>query len=757
MSYRFGIQIISYNRPEYLDQTLQSLMNVVDLDNDKIAIIEQSDDIKIQKECISICQKYNNINVYPLYKNLGQRGATNYLFNQEFFNDCDYIMLSDHDNIFHDNLNVYKDILDNNEDCWIASGLNSPEHDIENKKDNLILKSTCRAGHIVMRAKDFLSLMPLDPKAGSSAWYCGLDWSLTHWSKGTPGYSRTEFIYCLSGGVEHIGKNSTWQGKYDDEYSYDELIQMRDMSLYDLIKKYPPRHTYINNQYWYEKLSEDEFYTKYSDNINTLDSNLYFDIEDFNTYPDLGNGNTLAFNYIWPQYSLYFLKKSVEQALKFADKYFIIINEYSYIGNKCPLVNISKIIDELSIFKDKVVIRIYSGKSSEYCQKDNIGYHFNKVATKYYNNYKYLWLVQSDEIYDDNQLGLFKNWQLNFADKINNNGWIMNPICYIDTPNWRVYPIEDFQRLTYINLDYFKNHNFNYNDIEKQKSEICFHHFSYVMTNDELFSKFNNWGHRNDMSQNNRLITFVTKLDKLKTDKSLINLHPVIPNIYESVKYVDENINNDSFIEYIKNINLNIKQNISSISYDINNKENYLSLDKKDQKLLLILLNNLLPSNPNILIIDEFCNGVLEEFIKVNISNIRLYCISPVSDNKLYYSGIKRSVNNYFYLYNGNYKLICSFENNYFDMIFFNISSPDYLNNSFIESWPKIKNYGLLCGNFSHNTLISNLLYQLIDDHNIDCPWGNTPFRYYEKYLNLSESINSNSSTGIWLSRIKKR
>ena len=173
--YRFAIQIISYNRPEYLDKTLNSLMNVIDFDKDKIAVIEQSDQENNQQECIKVCQNYKNIQVYPLFKNLGQRGATNYLYQSGFFNDAAFVMLSDHDNIFHDNLNVYEDCFKKYLEAIIVTGLHSPEHDIENKKDEWLLKSTCRAGHMILRQEDFIKLMPIDINAGSCAWFAGLN------------------------------------------------------------------------------------------------------------------------------------------------------------------------------------------------------------------------------------------------------------------------------------------------------------------------------------------------------------------------------------------------------------------------------------------------------------------------------------------------------------------------------------------------------------------------------------------------------
>lgn len=174
-NYRFAIQIISFNRPEYLDKTLESLMKVVDSNRDKIAVIEQSDTIEIQKTCIKICQKYKNVQVYPLFKNLGQRGATNYLYHLKYFDDAQFIMLSDHDNIFHDDLSEYENCLNIYPECWITTGYHSPEHDIENKKDKWLCKTTCRAGHIVMRTEDFKSVMPVDPNYGDCAWFAGLN------------------------------------------------------------------------------------------------------------------------------------------------------------------------------------------------------------------------------------------------------------------------------------------------------------------------------------------------------------------------------------------------------------------------------------------------------------------------------------------------------------------------------------------------------------------------------------------------------
>jgi len=277
MEYRIGIQVLSFGKPEYLRKTLDSIYEHKS-ENDKVCVVEQTEDETLKNLCLDICKNYKSIHIINLQKNLGQRGATNIVYNSGFFNNTKYVMLSDHDNIFHAKLDIYCDILDKYSDCWVSTGYHSPEHDVENKIDSLLLKSTARAGHMVLRTEDFLKLCPMDLEFGvtkpnyNCAWFAGLDWYITHWCSVSPGYKRSEFIYCYSGGVEHIGRESTWQGKYDDEHDLETLNWFRNTSLYDIIKKHPPRHTYVTDKYWYEKLSDSELKEKLG--ISIIKQNL---------------------------------------------------------------------------------------------------------------------------------------------------------------------------------------------------------------------------------------------------------------------------------------------------------------------------------------------------------------------------------------------------------------------------------------------------------------------------------------------------
>lgn len=214
MIHRIGIQILSFNKPKYLKQTLDSLITKIGT-TDKILVFEQSTDEKLKSECIDICKTYSDLHLIISKENLGQRGATNKVIESGFYNDCQYVMVSDHDNLFHEKLDIYVDKLNESPNIWITTGYNSPEHDIEQKDGHWLLKSTARAGHMVLRQPDFMSMTPIDEQAGLNngcSWFCGLDWWLSHWSPNSPGLKRPEIIAAYPGGVEHIGRDSSWQG-----------------------------------------------------------------------------------------------------------------------------------------------------------------------------------------------------------------------------------------------------------------------------------------------------------------------------------------------------------------------------------------------------------------------------------------------------------------------------------------------------------------------------------------------------------------
>ena len=770
--YRFGIQLLSFNRPNYLRSTLASLITKIDTSLDKLCVIEQSDDSKLQQECLKICSEFENIHAIPLFKNMGQRGATNFLYSLKFWDDCEYVMLSDQDNLFHMPISIYSDYLNANPDIWITSGYNSPEHDIEDKVGEWVLKSSCRAGHMCMRYNDFKSLMPLDENHGSCAWYAGLDWSLTHWAKGTPGYTRDRFIACYPGGVEHIGRDSTWQGYYDDEYSLSEHAQIRNLSLYEIIQQYPPKHIHLKNEYWYEKISPEELLTKTANVAIDLTS---FDENDISTYPPLDDDvNILAFNYFWPQYGLTFLEDSIRSIQPLADKYIIVINVKSHIGESCSIELIHQTLSILSKFGNFVTPLIYNGEHSEYCQSDNIGFYYSQF-NKAYPDVAFLWLVQTDEIYTPSTIDTIHTAIT--TDAFKNKCVVFNPICYMDTPNWAVNPPEVFERPSLVYSDLLSSANNDIRKVSKLMSNIYFHHMSYVMSIDETKSKFSNWGHREHITQPN---SYYNLLNNLKTDKALINLHPIFPEMYKSVQFVDKPFNNGLFINYLKflldhNKSKALAANLSrSYSQDLEqcNPNNFCALTNFDIELLTVIVMNLLPSQPMMVDFNSInCNTsiLLKALTMGRITSVSDYehsnslFTAPTHDlQALYRQAIRKSLNYNFNLLNGDHKVLSCFTNDNLDFAFLNTPTPELLESSFIELWPKFKNGGIICGAFGNLPNIRAKLLELLSPHIHSCPWGHTNFNFYETYYDLSATIISKfsdltaTSSGIWFARISK-
>ena len=93
-------------------------------------------------------------------------------------------------------------------------------------------------------------------------WHGGLDWYLMDYAEAAPGPNTKEIIAVLPGASEHIGRDSAWQGEYDDEYTEeDEKMFLKVKSMKELLGYYRPDHRYDENTvFWYEK--------EYADIIN---------------------------------------------------------------------------------------------------------------------------------------------------------------------------------------------------------------------------------------------------------------------------------------------------------------------------------------------------------------------------------------------------------------------------------------------------------------------------------------------------------
>ena len=1007
MNFRIGIQIISFNRPDYLEKTLLSLYKVISED-DKVCVIEQSSEQNKEK-CLSVCRKFKNIFIIDSPVNLGQRGATNKVYESGFFNDTKYVMLSDHDNIFHVSLDKYCEILDKYNDVWVATGYNSPEHDIENKDGEIIFKSSARAGHMVMRTIDFMTLCPIDLEFGTTkpnyncAWFCGLDWWITHWAPCKRPKDR-EFIACYSGGVEHIGRESTWQGKYDEEYDYETLIWMRNANLYNIIRRFPPKHRYISGKYWYEEMSDSElrkklnvtiddkeieilnkvskciskelsiseldkikkffniennliniksidfavvtthYYSKkresltykytrrkyslelwrrrirhfygneiplivFDDNsenfdeiisyieepvkvinldkieeltppdhgfiiyrfnthlgrtddffpgwdrsfktllrlnvetiiFNELDLLTNITLDDYNgiyltglwndrfietsiqilsksirlkilenyrydeefkqipeitlinilrddldkfdiipglridernifniywdkywianpsnfVYENFYNDNNIslkfdikpkktivAFNYLWPEYGISFLEKSIKSILPYVSEYHLFLNKYSYFGNECDIYNLNEVLNicERCSKLGKIIIHHNDEKITVDKKFSNIIYYYEKIISIIKDYADYVWLIQSDEIYDEFSI-------LSVIDLCNNDqiecSAVTFPHVYYDTPHWKITPIEPYFRPTIVNL---KNPNFS-NRIE---TNIDFYHLSYVLSRKDLKIKFNNWGHKKDLDKNP---DYYYIFEFIKTHKDMLDFHPINPSEYHSIEFINTKTCRENFLQYIKYLLKYENKNISFIELL--------------RKFIENVIYELIPIHGTVFnIIDklnigdtqldeyQYFHGInYKESVKINLIedySSYLYLLKHIFDKSLF------SENNMLLL--GNIKTLIPIQkNDFFDCIYIHYTEDsDKLKNSIIEVWPKLKNYGIMFGIYKSNQFeIINYCFNY--KNIIECPWGKERFYVYEKYLDILGDIGIDSEYKIWLIRCRKK
>jgi hypothetical protein len=234
--------LTSFNRPHHIKNIINSLKDIQEpgIIND-IYIVDNSNPENKEEILKTINENINeNFTVYSSEFNMGQRGAMLQMFDNMNIDDYDFIQFTDQDNLFNEPISTYCDILNTYPDRYVTTGYMSKEHGelgwIETQFGNLCIKGSCRAGHMVMRAKDIKNMMPIhldsqhnNPQVNSS-WNAGLDWELTYWNPKSPGaQGKQNFILCVPGGVLHKGIDSTlydWPVE-ENEYKLEELIELR--------------------------------------------------------------------------------------------------------------------------------------------------------------------------------------------------------------------------------------------------------------------------------------------------------------------------------------------------------------------------------------------------------------------------------------------------------------------------------------------------------------------------------------------------
>lgn len=546
---------------------------------------------------------------------------------------------------------------------------------------------------------------------------------------------------------------------------------MRSMNFEQLIQKYPPKHIHIKEPYWYETENK----------IEQLSTQKLEQIKPESEPEQIksSKAKVLAFNYIWPNYGITFLEESIKSIINHVDKYVLYINRYSYIGNSANTDNLERVIN---IAKKYSKIEMYINdkpQHSQHAQTDNIGYYF-KLTAQHAADYDYIFLVQSDEVYDSDNLVKFDNLLMTaYGDS-----FIFNPLCYIDTPHWVVDPPENFTRPSLIRVQSLKLVDFDYTKLQTTQTFINFHHFSYVLRRSEWYQKLINWGHRDNLTQNQKN-TYYYSLDRNKTNKNMTDLHPIQPSLYSSVKYIDTEFHRKMFSVYVYEL---IEY---SNSYDKNqvlfkdvicdfseNPNDIFLLTIAERQALSAIVQEMIPSNSKVIEYGTW-NACSLLLMKLVAPKITLYGIDNYKQTDVLYGQYADSLHSVYTeacqkilkhnlqntcVFDGDIKFLCRFKNDSIDFAVINIGiTGENLKKAIIEIWPKLHDGSIICGKFSLNASNQEALQSLISSDYVNAPWGQQQIGFYETYLDLLGEVSKytdlpdvDPNLGFWFLRVKK-
>jgi len=201
-----GIYVISWDRPHFLAQTVESLKARIaeDTITADIHIIDNGSNA----ETVGVINSLEGVEkiLFDTNRNIG--GGYQDAIPDNVDELYKYILTTDHDFMYLEPLSTYIRMLEENPLCFLAKGHNSTAHAesgrITSQGREWIVKKQCTAGTAVMRTVDWQKLRPL-PRNQQYDWHiigtmARLDSALS--------------FYILPGTTLHIGwrrGDSTWQ------------------------------------------------------------------------------------------------------------------------------------------------------------------------------------------------------------------------------------------------------------------------------------------------------------------------------------------------------------------------------------------------------------------------------------------------------------------------------------------------------------------------------------------------------------------
>jgi len=478
----------------------------------------------------------------------------------------------------------------------------------------------------------------------------------------------------------------------------------------------------------------------------------------------------IAVNFLFPSMSNNkFLELSIGSVIDMCDKYILFINEESRAGLKAKKEDVNKII-EISNKYDKVFL--------EFVEKNPDDEHTNmheeiyvKKAFSLFPDAKVVWMVHPDEIYDEETKKKIKELLKDFPYIV--RFWSRS---YYGTPHWVGVPEKyPSRRLWKRGFDKEGNEYVPFSpNVELGKDEIVrddifFHHPSYVLTHEELEFKLNNSSHAIKRQYNP---FFSTKFNRLKTNKSLVHLHPVNPEEVDHVEFVDEEINRRMMQVWFSHLMDNCPYN------DLKNifPNDYL-MKPLERKALSGILYEMIPQKSNILEVGTWL-GWSSVNMSISSPNSKIYTLDHyLLDYNMRWWATQGTQDDFYHkalgnlnkynlyphkvsLLKGSVKQIVPYlPNEYFDLVLLDGShSYNDTREALIEIWPKVRNYGYIA---FHDTLLEEVdaVFKRYcrRDHLIKAPWGTQKLDFYEIYQNVIPTNNKSLTSGLGLVRVKKK
>ncbi len=208
--------IISWNRPRFLQVTLDSLFDIAVTDSTDVIVVDNGSDA----ETCRIIEKDSRLAGFRLLgENLGLNGALEAVLTDNVLEQYECLLISDADMEYRISAAVALDFLQRHREIGAVSYQHSPEHavvtEFESNGRHWLTKWSERGCSLFLRVADYRRLRPLPvDNLKDFDWWVVRDAPQSLQQRGLP-------VAVLPGGAIHLGwraGDSTWQELEIPEY-----------------------------------------------------------------------------------------------------------------------------------------------------------------------------------------------------------------------------------------------------------------------------------------------------------------------------------------------------------------------------------------------------------------------------------------------------------------------------------------------------------------------------------------------------------